>query len=646
MTDSFVSPNWKPFPNANEATFNILKKEPYCISVTIDHTTANKRVVAGVCMTTDCDKTYQKNFKNVAQGGGPFCDTCLHVVKKKLLKDEYPDIFSKIIRIFDGKDPEIITSGSGVDAVFRCDKKCSQCKHMHEWTSKVINVVNGCGCPICAGHKLCPCQQTDQFKCSACQIIKNNEHRIGTTNVCKKCMRIRNDNNLELTLQRRLSSIEDRCKKQPHKKGDVDYSFLLEQYYRQEGKCFISGITMSLGSHMNWQISVERIDNNIGYTKDNVVLICLEFQSGYRQWTREIWDEVCALSKGVKDAYPEELEFLKDKIEQAKKPNCLFSRMILKKQNTTDTTKQCNECERWFPNDQFVSTQTFCKECRNERQKLYENTLRGRLKKCLTGSKHSSIRRGMKHSLTYDELLEVYERQGGRCAYSRIPLILSGMFQMSIDRIDVNKGYEIGNVHLIILGLNVGDWSGVKNEEDEKDGCSGWNREKFLYAVSNNHRKLEMKPSSIHNSFRDCPVKVDNSVDMKLQMIFDYYQLHKKFPPPNEQKNDIQIGRFWLNVKHSKIQISDENRKKFLNICPNCFQIRPISESAKNQSMEDKIDLLIKFYEINDRWPTNADRIDGFNIGNFRYNLKKHPERAVKTNRMNNIMSLDSKFFL
>lgn len=572
---SDYSPNWKPFANANEATFDILKKEPYSISVTIDHTTANKRVVTGVCMTADCDKTYQKNFKNVAQGGGPFCNTCLNIVKKNLLKDEYPEIFLKIIRIVDNRDPKIITSGSGIDAVFRCDKTCSQCKNTHEWTSKIINVVNGSGCPICRGNKSCPCQQTDQFKCSACQIIKNNEHRIGNTNVCKKCMRTYRDNNLERTLQRLLSSIKYRCKRQQHKSGDLDYSFLIEQYHRQEGKCFISGITMSIGSHMNWQISVERIDQNLGYTKDNVVLICLEFQSGYRQWTREIWDEVCALSKGLKDAYPEELEFLEYQIERAKKPNCFYPRIKLKKQKTTDTTKQCNGCERWFPNDHFISTQKFCKECRNERKNFYDSTLRGRLKKCLTSSKHSSMTRGLKHSLTYDESLEVYEQQGGRCAYSRIPLTFTWMFQMSIDRIDVNKGYEIGNVHLVILGLNVGDWSGIKNEEDKKDGCSGWNREKFLYAVSNNPRLLEMKPSSIHDSFHDCPDQVDISVDMKLQMIFDYYQIHEKFPPPNEMKKDIQLGRFWVNVKHGKIQLSDEDRKKFLDIDPNCFQIRP-----------------------------------------------------------------------
>ena len=637
--------NWTPFANANEATFDILKKEPYSISVITDHTTANKRVVAGTCMTADCDKTYQKIFKSVAQGGGPLCDTCLNIVKRKLLKDEYPDIFEKIIRSVDGRDPKIITSGSGVDAVFRCNKRCSQCKNAHEWTSKIHNVVNGSGCPICRGNKSCPCQQTDQFKCSACQIIKNNEHRIGTTNVCKKCMRTRHDNNLELTLRKLFYSIKTRCKKQQHKSGDLDYSFLIEQYHRQEGKCFISGITMSIGSHMNWQISVERLDNNVGYTKDNVVLICLEFQSGYRQWTREIWDEVCALSKGVKDAYPEELEFLRDKIEQAKRPSHLFSRMILKKQEKTDTTKKCNGCELWFPNDQFVSTQTFCKECCKARRNLYENTLRARLKKCLTASKHSSIERGLKHSLTYDELLELYKRQGGRCAYSYLPLAFIGTFQMSIDRIDVSKGYEISNVHLVILGLNVGDWSGIKNEEDKRDGFSGWNREKFLQAVSNNPHISEMKSSSIHDSFQDCPDQVDYSVDKKVQMILDYYQMHQKFPPANKCVDGIRLGQFWNSVKHGYVQLRDEDRQKFLDINPNCFQIRPLSESAKNLSMEEKIDMLLAFYDKHKKWPTNTDVMDGFKIGNFMHNLKKHPERAVKTNRMDKIITIDSTFF-
>jgi hypothetical protein len=105
------------------------------------------------------------------------------------------------------------------------------------------------------------------------------------------------------------------------------------------------------------------------------------------------------------------------------------------------------------------------------------------------------------------------------------------------------------------------------------------------------------------------------------------------------------LGRFWVNVKHNKVKLQNEDRKKFLDLDPNCFHIRPMSDRAKNLTMEEKIDMLIAFYERNKRWPINTDIIDGLNIGNFKYNLVKHPERAVKTNRMNTIMALDQTFF-
>jgi hypothetical protein len=355
---------------------------------------------------------------------------------------------------------------------------------------------------------------------------------------------------------------------------------------------------------------------------------------------------VCSLSNGIKNSYPEELEFLGHQIIQSKIPNHLFSRMKLNKQKRTDTSKQCNGCQVWFPNDHFISTQTFCKQCRKERQNLYDNTLRGRLKKCLQGSKGSSIKRGMNHSLTYDELLDVYEQQGGRCAYSRIPLTFTGVFQISIDRIDVSKGYDISNINLVMLGLNVGDWSGMKNDQDEKNGFSGWNRKKFLQAVSNNRRTLEIKSSSIRDIFHDCPDQIENSVNIKLQMTLDYYQIHKKFPPPNERINDIQLGRFWVNVKHGKVQLGDEERKILLDIDPNCLDIRPRSESSKNLSMEEKVALLVKYFTEYKEWPTRSYVLtDGFRLGLFKSNTQRNPPQTISAQNRQKILECDPHFF-
>ena len=42
-----------------------------------------------------------------------------------------------------------------------------------------------------------------------------------------------------------------------------------------------------MNTHGDWQVSVERLDESEGYTKDNVVLVALETQNAYAQWSKE-----------------------------------------------------------------------------------------------------------------------------------------------------------------------------------------------------------------------------------------------------------------------------------------------------------------------------------------------------------------------
>ena len=42
----------------------------------------------------------------------------------------------------------------------------------------------------------------------------------------------------------------------------------------------------------DWQFSVERLDDSVGYVKENVVLIALEVQNGHCKWSPEFANEV------------------------------------------------------------------------------------------------------------------------------------------------------------------------------------------------------------------------------------------------------------------------------------------------------------------------------------------------------------------
>eukprot|EP01083_Nonionella_stella_P078754 215707_1 len=60
---------------------------------------------------------------------------------------------------------------------------------------------------------------------------------------------------------------------------DIDHEFLRELYSLQRGKCVYSGIDMSLIVHSHWKMSLERLNPDIGYRKDNVALIVFELNT-------------------------------------------------------------------------------------------------------------------------------------------------------------------------------------------------------------------------------------------------------------------------------------------------------------------------------------------------------------------------------
>lgn len=68
-----------------------------------------------------------------------------------------------------------------------------------------------------------------------------------------------------------------------HKKRDLEFDLSVEDLQdidkKQNGKCALSGITLEFrnqyGPSQPYQASVDRIDHNKGYTKDNVRLICI-----------------------------------------------------------------------------------------------------------------------------------------------------------------------------------------------------------------------------------------------------------------------------------------------------------------------------------------------------------------------------------
>lgn len=66
-------------------------------------------------------------------------------------------------------------------------------------------------------------------------------------------------------------------------------------------------------------------------------------------------------------------------------------------------------------------------------------------------------RKGRAVHITIDDLMALLEEQGGRCAITGIELTHGGedYSDASIDRIDPNGDYELGNIRLVCVVVNL-----------------------------------------------------------------------------------------------------------------------------------------------------------------------------------------------
>jgi len=129
-------------------------------------------------------------------------------------------------------------------------------------------------------------------KCSSCKIIKNanefgpcKERKDGLQYRCKKCA-LNTSRQSRNSVEGRIQFIYNnamRNLKRPTKTLEMTITKddLIELYDKQNGYCALSGIKMEHTINNNesfienkYNISIDRINSNIGYVKDNIQLVC------------------------------------------------------------------------------------------------------------------------------------------------------------------------------------------------------------------------------------------------------------------------------------------------------------------------------------------------------------------------------------
>ncbi|CAK9076423.1 unnamed protein product [Durusdinium trenchii] len=99
---------------------------------------------------------------------------------------------------------------------------------------------------------------------------------------CKKCHNERVAD-YRRTLRGNVAVLLSNARKRSKVKGlacSLDPDFILNTILRQKGRCAYSGVQMEvLLPHSDWRMSLERLDNAVGYVPENCVLIAAEFNS-------------------------------------------------------------------------------------------------------------------------------------------------------------------------------------------------------------------------------------------------------------------------------------------------------------------------------------------------------------------------------
>lgn len=164
------------------------------------------------------------------------------------------------------------------------------------------------------------------FKCKVEKSLesfnKDSSRKDGVSYRCRECSKIK-DRNIDYkkkyakhrieNLQRqkkyriipeiRLAGLLSQAKRRPKSKKlgfDLDLEWILNEYNKRNGCCSLTGIRFTLLNNdpgkryqFPYSPSIDRIDSNKGYTKDNCRLVCAIVNFGLHRFGEDVYEYVC-----------------------------------------------------------------------------------------------------------------------------------------------------------------------------------------------------------------------------------------------------------------------------------------------------------------------------------------------------------------
>ena len=318
--------------------------------------------------------------------------------------------------------------------------------------------------------------------------------KCGIEGLCKSC-ELRSVATSSTMLRRTASGLISSARQRSRAKGrsfDLDVDFILDLILQQQALCAYSGVDLELATpNSHWRISLERLDNNSGYVRENVALIAMEFNSivhmssralvsGSTQWSKHKFERL-----PVERGFNVDLNNLEKDIQTAAKRSYASSRTAHQtdiRSCTVETTLyadqerlRCSKCEIWKHSQHFsIKTKNktgfrrHCKQCESELNLVWRQTLRGFVMKLVNDARkrHNFGKWQGEFELDLNVVLDMLWHQRGRCSYSDVPLRYGQSnvdWKMSLERLDNAKTYTKDNSRLVALEFNTAaQWSKTK----------------------------------------------------------------------------------------------------------------------------------------------------------------------------------------
>jgi hypothetical protein len=288
---------------------------------------------------------------------------------------------------------------------------CKECRYKSR--RKITNEEpNYDGNKICCG-KLCGGKESKKIEFNKDKFMND-----GLQSVCKKCQIYKiceTQSKIDSFFMKILNDCRSRVKKKLQHgrilEYEIDKDFILQLYEKQNKKCAMTNIEMthnSLNDRKNgdchimnlYNISIDRIENTIGYTKTNVRLVCA-FVNKIRMDMND--DEFMSLCKEVTTE------------RKGKKVNI-------------------DEVIESYKFDKFIKYK-------------------------LDSAKHNAKSREIDFELEKEDIIEIFKKQKGKCMFTKNRLSfdreLTKDSDLSIDRIDCSIGYISTNIQLVENKINI-----------------------------------------------------------------------------------------------------------------------------------------------------------------------------------------------